>query len=437
MKILLKKVRVRTIFSLFDPVVVEPLELEYLEAVCREMGAQTQIVDEAFGAAFSREGEPPDLIVLNGYNVSENRMLEEAWNYRKRFPLAKIAAGGVHVQQNAASFRRDPLDYVVHSASLEAFRDLVRKIQGGPWDGKGYDFKEEGVWRLGGSRILEEAEAIRPWRDFFDRISVQTRYLDKSKVAIIKGSTGCPFRCSYCYCKTLNGGVYVPADQAGMIREMAEIPADFFWIVDDVLFAGRDEAKRWLQKVQETSFQGKVIAYMRADFVAANEDLMQELKDSGLREAIIGFEAVSDRELERYRKGTEAALYPKVLEILKGIRMDYTALFMVRPDYRLRDFLTLGQFIRKQKIEVFTLSIFTPLPGTEEYGREEKNLTTRDPRRFDFLHLVLKPRLPRGTFYLCFYGLQLRLLKSKRVRSFLFSRIFFKKTSPGRRRHEP
>ena len=48
MIVFLKKVRVKTIFSAFDPVKVEPLELAYLKTVLDEMDVENYIVDDLF-----------------------------------------------------------------------------------------------------------------------------------------------------------------------------------------------------------------------------------------------------------------------------------------------------------------------------------------------------------------------------------------------------
>lgn len=48
MVVFLKKVRVKTIFSAFDPIKVEPLELCYLKTVLNKMGIESYIIDELF-----------------------------------------------------------------------------------------------------------------------------------------------------------------------------------------------------------------------------------------------------------------------------------------------------------------------------------------------------------------------------------------------------
>ena len=127
MVVFLEKVRVKTTFSIFDPVRVEPLELCYLKAVLNKMNAEAYILDRKFGFS-PPEGLAPDLIVLTGYNTAENEIIRVSSAYKKKYPRAKILAGGVHVQENAEYFRVDTIDYVFHSPSLRTFEILMKRL---------------------------------------------------------------------------------------------------------------------------------------------------------------------------------------------------------------------------------------------------------------------------------------------------------------------
>ena len=94
------------------------------------------------------------------------------------------------------------------------------------------------------------------------------------------------------------------------------------------------------------------------------------------------------------------------------------------PQYSVRDFIRLFRYIKNLGIEVYTLSIMTPLKGTSDYEDKKHLLTSSDPKKFDFLHLVLPSRLPKWLFYALFYAGHLRLLKSKRIRNMIRELIF-------------
>lgn len=83
MIVFLEKVRIKTIFSIFDPVRVEPLELCYLKALLNDMDIESYIVDRMFGFT-PPKGLVPDLVVLTGYNTAENEIIRIAGAYKKK-----------------------------------------------------------------------------------------------------------------------------------------------------------------------------------------------------------------------------------------------------------------------------------------------------------------------------------------------------------------
>lgn len=422
MIVFLEKVRVKTIFSAFEPVKVEPLELCYLKTVLENMGIENYLIDELFDLKRPKIIKP-DIVVLTGYNVAEKEIIKFARAYKLKYPKVKIIVGGVHIQGNHREFQVDGIDYVFHSQSLNTFKLLIEKI----WNKDkevsniGVDSfivtedPNEGYWNIGNDEIAYECENMVADRSVFSQISNKIRYLEKRKVALIKGSTGCPYNCSYCYCKELNSNHYVKADYKRMVTEMESIEADFFWIVDDVLFTQRREALDFIDAIKKKNLKLKIIAYLRADFILREKDLLQSLREIGLVEVIVGFEATNNEELKVYEKTTDALDYPEVISILKENNIDLTALFMVQPDYGFKDFENLRKFIKVNNIEVFTISIFTPIKGTNGYELSKKDLITENPKKFDFMHLVVKSKLPKWLFYTLFYSIHISLLKSKRI----------------------
>ncbi len=427
MIVFLKKVRTKTIFSRFEPVKVEPLELEYLKGVLEDINVENHIVDELY--SLKEPKVVPDIVVLTGYNVSEGKIIEEAKKYKENFPKVKIIIGGVHVQLNSNKFHKEYVDYVFTSQRLNSFKNLIESIRDGKRKAilKGIDSNiynenlKKKEWNIGENEFVNQQEEIIPDRTTFHRILNKTRFLEKRRVALIKGSIGCNYKCSFCYCKELNGGHYIPSDYDKIAMEIESIDSDFFWIVDDVLFSNRRDALRFIDTFKKIKLK-KIIGYLRSDFILENLDLLTKLKEAGLTEVIVGFETNNNEELKGYEKTTDSLDYPKVISSLKKEKIDLSALFIVNPDYRLKDFKKLGQFIKENKIEVFTISILTPIRGTKTYELLKNDLTTKDPKKFDFLHLVLPSKLPRLLFYLAFYGLHLRLITSKRIWKYILKK---------------
>ncbi len=431
-KIILIKVRNKTLFTVFNPILVEPLELEYLRSICNSKGLNSYIKDDIFDDNENVLIKDGDIFVLTGYNVSENQILIEAEEIKKQHPSSIVIVGGVHVENNSSFFHRDFVDYVIHSHDLRAFDRILDLImnEGEYFEESplGYDYRnDDGSWTNGDILIKENYLDILPDRSLLERNINKTRYLDKSSVGLVKGSISCPFNCSFCYCREINQGKYLKADYSKLVTEIKSVPTDYVWIVDDVLFTNKNDALEFIDEMKKVKPNKKIIIYLRADFIIKEEDILEDLIDQGLDEVIIGFEAVTKSELKNYNKGTNPVDYPKVISILNSLNLDYSGLFMVHPDYGIKDFLNLLSFIKENKIDLYTISIFTPLKGTRDFEALKDQLTKTDPKYFDFLHLVIKSKLPKPVFYLFFMIIHLRLLRSKRVWTFIKNNLLGKR----------
>ena len=444
MIVFLEKVREKTIFSFFEPIVTEPLELMYIKTILIEEKITSYIIDDKFKLD-KPKGAIPNLVILTGYNVAENLIISKAKAYKNKYPTVKIMVSGVHAQLNREVFRTKGIDYVYFSQSLETFRTFIKtaidleidyeeennkyisnkrtnnKEDKSNYFRKGVDIYDKltDSWQLGQDDVLIKSENISPDRLVFNDIKSQTRYIDKTQVALVKSSHGCPYSCSFCYCRLLNNGIYLKPDYKRLISEINEIDSRYIWVIDDSFFIAREDALDFINNAKNEYLNKSLIIYLRADFIVENEDLMSELKSWGIDEVIVGFESEDESMLSEYNKGQTANIYEKAVNILKKEAIELTALFIVDPAYEIKDFLRLYKYIKKLDLDLYTISIMTPLKGTLDYELRKHELIETDPRKFDFLHLVLKSKLPKWLFYTLFYLCHLRLIKSKRIRKMI------------------
>ena len=444
MIVFLEKVREKTIFSFFEPIVTEPLELMYIKTILMQEKITSYIIDDKFKLD-KPKGAIPNLVILTGYNVAENLIVSKAKAYKNKYPTVKIMVSGVHAQLNREVFRTKGIDYVYFSQSLETFRTFIKTAVDLELDYEKEDNKyisnkhinnkevkstyfQKGVdiynkltdsWQLGQDDVLIKSENISPDRLVFNDIKSQTRYSDKTRVALVKSSHCCLYSCSFCYCRLLNNGIYLKPDYKKLISEISEIDSSYIWVIDDSFFITREDALDFIVNAKNEYLNKSLIIYLRADFIVENEDLMSELKSWGIDEVIVGFESEDESMLSEYNKGQTANIYEKAVNILKKEAIELTALFIVDPAYEIKDFLRLYKYIKKLDLDLYTISIMTPLKGTLDYELRKHELIEIDPRKFDFLHLVLKSKLPKWLFYTLFYLCHIRLIKSKRIRKMI------------------
>ena len=432
MKVLLVKCHKKTIFSMLEPIVTEPLELEYLSGLLERMAIQHRIYDPLLeGGTFAEvfQAYEPDILVLSGYITAVDTVIsfaqyaQYADNAQNRVAKLKVVVGGVHAEINYEDFFVDGVDFIVHSDGINTFEKLVnshfelekaRAI-------KGIAYHDGNKWQVNekSETVLENMPL--PNRSYFEKYQSRTKYLHYSPVAIVKSALGCPHKCNFCYCRLLNLGNYSIRSIEAVVEEIKGIKAEYIWIVDDSFLLDRERVLNFINEVERQGIVKKFIAYSRVDFIAKNEDLIKKLADIGFVELIVGMEAVEDQRLEEFNKHCSFDENKLAAAVLKenGIRL--TALFIVGIDFTLKDFRRLSSRIKQMNLECYTFSIFTPLKGTEVYQAYENQINTRDYAKYDFLHLTLKPsKMNVAFFYLNFYLLYVeQFLRSRYIRSFI------------------
>ncbi len=401
----------------------EPLELEYLSAVAESAGWRSEIYDgavcrESFRSALKRLR--PDVVAFSGYFPAESAIIRHAQFAKRVLPETVVVVGGVHAQLNHERFHQPGIDLVVRADGLSTFRSLLVS-------GTEAAVQLPGVCHVDGSDRWvcnaigpeQPLVGIRPSRTHFEKYRRRFRYLGYGPTAVVKGSYGCPYNCSFCYCRLLNGGKYHARPLDDVLDEISGISADTIWIVDDIFLLERQQVLEFCSEVERRGLRRKFIVYGRADFIAKNADLLPAMKAAGIIDVIVGLEAIDAASLLDYRKQVSAEENEDCVRLLQEAGIKCTGLFIVSHNATRADFRALDRWISRTGLRVYTMSIFSPFPGTEGYQQYRDQLTTEDCRKWDLLHLVIEPGgMSRLEFYLRFYWLQAKMLfrpKRKRV----------------------
>jgi radical SAM superfamily enzyme YgiQ (UPF0313 family) len=435
MKILLVKCHRKTIYSYLQPIICEPLELEYISTILNDKKIDHMILDHLLdGKNFMEEYEryKPDVLMLSGYITAVETILSYSDYAKGLNPKVKIIVGGSHAEINYEDFFSPSIDIVVHQSGLSAIEELLKCLNDEGFDHsslktlKGISYQFNQIWHVNEKSIMESYDMPLPDRSFFNRHKKKTRYMMYPEVAIIKTSISCPFQCEFCYCRKINQGIYLTRKMDDIIKEIQQIDTDHIWIVDDTFLIDPLKAQVFIESIKTNGINKKFIAYSRVDFIANHPEIIEGLRDVGFVELIVGIEDISDSKLESYHKGTNEDYNEKAIQVLKDNKIRLTALFIAGIDFRSNDFRRMKQWIRSKAFDSYTVSVFTPMKGTDLYDLYKEEITTNDPSSFDFLHLVMKPKyMNRWMFYFRFYSLYAdQIFRSVYVRKFLIKLWF-------------
>ncbi|MEI6576013.1 MAG: radical SAM protein [Bacteroidota bacterium] len=382
--------------------IVEPLELEVL-ATLSSPEHQAVIVDmilEKKDPAWFIRAHKPDMICLTGY-ITHVPILKEYCLLAKSIdPGIITVCGGVHIELFPEDLNGEYVDFRVVRNACCSFPRLLKYLSY-----KG-DFPG-GVLRK--TEVIDHAKLPDfdfyfpiPDRSFTRQYHKKYFYIFHKEVALMKTSFGCPFHCSFCYCRKITGEIYAERPLADVILELQGIPQEEIYIVDDDFLCSASRLKNFLKLLKENNIRKKYLIYGRADFIASHEDLIQEFKEAGLRTVIVGLESFFDEELSQMNKQSNGNTNERALQVLNHHGVDCYAAVILSPGWGKEEFAYIRKQLLNLKVRFVNLQPLTPLKGTDMVAMEDKLIVSRDDfEKWDLAHVILQPeKLSLDAYYI-------------------------------------
>ncbi|MFZ4564512.1 MAG: B12-binding domain-containing radical SAM protein, partial [Bacteroidales bacterium] len=237
-------------------------------------------------------------------------------------------------------------------------------------------------------------------------------YVFHNKVALIKTSFGCPYNCKFCFCRRITGDKYHARPLDEVMNELASIREKEIYIVDDDFLVSPNRTKEFIGLLRERGIRKKFLVYGRADFIAANPELIKEFKEAGLRTVIVGLESFEDIELVDFNKQTTSNTNRMAMAVLNKYKVDCYAAVIVSPSWSAGDFRKAGDIMLELGIKFVNLQPLTPLKGTGLNVKEEDLVIARnDYAKWDLAHVAIRPeKMSLEDYYKSIRDLYLRII---------------------------
>jgi len=381
--------------------VVEPLELELLSAVKRKQDIANiaDLILEKRTIEYFLDKYKPDVVCITGYITNVSTIIDYCKISKKNNTSIITIVGGVHCEVCPEDFDDDSIDYRVVRNAIRVFPQLLNYIDG-------LCDMPAGVMKKGD--ILESINLPNfdfsipyPDRELTAKHRSRYFYIFQNKVALIKTSFGCPFTCSFCFCRVITGGQYVQRPMEEIMIELEMIKEKEVYIVDDDFLIDKNRLNTFIIELKRRNIKKRFLVYGRADFIAANPELMHDLAEVGLKTVIVGFESFSDDELSTYNKKTSVEMYRQTMFVLKREKIECFATIIIPPHWDKSDFKNMIKVVKYLGLCFVNLQPLTPLPKTDISFPEEKIILNRkEYEKWDLAHVSVMPeKLSVSEFY--------------------------------------
>ncbi len=384
--------------------VCEPLELEYVAANVDLSEANITILDmilEKKPLKYFLRRYQPEVVGLTGYITHINVMKNYARQIKTLFPHCLVVVGGVHGEVLPQDLEDPSIDVVLESYALEAFNQLLHNLQQQKMthttdrlDLSLIKAQVKGVYQPG----CRQPKATSFTHAFPDRTTTaryrnRYYYMFHRPCALMKTSFGCPYQCTFCFCRHITGDGYYTRPLAEVLDELEQIGEEEIYIVDDDFLASKERVMAFCQGLEQRKLRKKFLVYGRADFIAHNPEVIQAFREQGLQAVIVGLESAREKDLDTYHKQTSLQENEAAVRILQQHDVAVYATLILEPNYTKNDFRSLGKWLTKMDLIFVNLQPLTPLPGTPLYETYQNQLMVpvSEVEKWDLAHLVIRP----------------------------------------------
>src|SRR5664280_1895149 len=237
----------------------------------------------------------------------------------------------------------------------------------------------------------------------------------KEQTGGIITSRGCVYNCNYCSSSLIMGKKFRSRSPNNVVDEIEELIDQYhikdIGFMDDTFMLNKRRANDIANEIKARDLDLSFVASSRVDSV--DQNLLQNLKNSGLKTIYYGVESGSQRILDLMKKGITLKNVEDAVRVAKDVNLNVLTSFILGyPGENEDDMDKTIDFSTKLDSDYCQYSILTPFPGTPIYDDLiEKNLIDNDEWN---KYTVLKPILKYSEI-----GLSKKMVERKLAKAYL------------------
>jgi radical SAM superfamily enzyme YgiQ (UPF0313 family) len=296
-----------------------------------------------------------DLVAISSFSAQ----MKDAYRLADRYRAAgtKVVLGGLHVTALPDEAARHADCVVLGEGELawpQVVRDFERNVLQPRYDmrGRSFDLSQSPMPRF---ELLDIGR--------YNRLTVQTQ-------------RGCPFDCEFCAASIRLAPGYktkpVPRVMAELRRIMEISSHPFIEFADDNTFADKRHGRELLRAMIPLGLRW----FTETDIsVAADEELLRLMKESGCAQVLVGLESPGAAGLDGLETKSNWKLrhldrHRSAIERIQDQGITVNGCFILGLDHTGEDsFDAIYDFVRESGLFEVQITVLTPFPGTPLYQR--------------------------------------------------------------------
>lgn len=362
-----------------------PLGILYLSAWLEQHTIEHEVFDTTFSSMQNFKSHldttRPQILALYTNLMTKLNIIEIIQYAKSNSPESIIILGGPDVRHNVEGYLNAGSDIIVIGEGEQTLLEVIQSIQNGITDQFGHI---DGIaYKSGGDIILTpDRKSLKS----IDELPVPNRskidmkpYLETWKNAhgksamTVSTQRGCPYTCKWCS-TAVYGQSYRRRSPSLVAEEMKQLKdqynPDTIWFVDDVFTVSH----KWLSAFKEAVIeQDAIIPYeciTRADRM--NEDVINQLKDSGCFRVWIGAESGSQRVIDLMDRRVDVNYVNEMIKLTKSNGLEAGTFIMLGyPGETEEDIIETVEYLKDCQPDHFTITIAYPIKGTTMYNEIE------------------------------------------------------------------
>lgn len=313
-----------------------------------------------------------DLVGITGFTAEIPSAYHIADNFRKKG--ITVVMGGVHVSALPDEALQHADAVVIGEAEL-VWHKLLE------------DFKRGGLkQKYKADNLCDMKNMVIPRRVLLNRKMY-------SGFNTLQATRGCPFNCDYCAVTAFFGHEFRVRPIGEVLAEIKGFDTKEFFFMDDNIVGRPKYAKELFQRLIPL----KITWGSQASITMAKDpELLRLYAESGGKYAFIGFESLSQKNLEKLHKGWNSAEnYKEAIKKIHDAGINIVGSFVFGLDEDEPSvFKNTFDFIMDTNMDAAQFHILTPLPGTVTYNVLEKEgrIIERDWAKYHTGEVVFQPK---------------------------------------------